>query len=166
MEAPVVTPSQGARVCSGPSRGAVGDARAGAGVCWDRGRLQGVDLGDLRGTGVHSTGAPGCPATEAGVGEGKENEAQRGLSSCRLMWEGCDAGMDGSTVGGGHREPPPPAPGPGTPLGWLLRGTVDGCTQGDRVGSRSHPPSMPVHSPAPASPTGSPSPAAAFPLPG
>lgn len=43
--------------------------------------------------------APGCPTTQAGVGEGKEHEAQRGLSSCRLMREGWTRGRTAARPG-------------------------------------------------------------------
>lgn len=153
---------QGPRVARGGERWVMPELEQGSGGGWDSGRLWRADLGDVMGMGVHGTGAPGCPATQAGVGEGKENEAQRGLSSCHLMWEGCDVGTDSSTVGGGTASHPllPPSRPPqsgdaeGGPWGWVHpmgRGQV-------RAGAQPRS--------TPASPTGSPSPAAAFPLPG
>lgn len=69
----------------GPGGARGGDARAGTGG-GDLRRLRRTALGDL--SGAQGTGASGSPTTEAGVGERKEHEAQRGLSSCRLMKEG------------------------------------------------------------------------------
>lgn len=143
-----------------PGEGMAG-LEQGSGGGWDRGRLRRADLGDLGGTGVGSTEAPGCPPTEAGVGEGEENEAQRGLSSCRFNVgklrhrDGRQHNWQGNTA---SHPLPPPAPHSRDAMGL---GTPPGTRSGPGVAPlRAQPGS------APSSRTGSPSRAAAFPLPG